>query len=372
MRRLLVTGDVLRPRADAFLPESSGNIHWLHRMLRRPLAAATGLPVAALAWDDGGFDTPACYAEAGVEPGIEGWVRLFDATDLPRAAAAMLARPFADVAAVIGFELADIQKRLLSQLGVPWIDLNIHPYRFGPDLLFAIESNHPGTHAALRPHHAEDWVFEPWADQLSALAVKQPPIPVEERTLLVGQTRVDRSLIAGGRLIDLRDVATPLHAAIGPADRVLFKPHPYNPDGFGLHETGLPLHRIRETTENIYLLLAQDALRQVVGISSSVIAEARFFGRQGVHLGRPPFRVAPSRDALAPGLHASVVDAWLGADFWRDLLAPILPVTAQDGRRVTLAPNTLRNSLRQFWGWDEIAFQLPFDLVRQRAAARED
>ena len=31
---------------------------------------------------------------------------------------------------------------------------------------------------------------------------------------------------------------------------------------------------------------------------------------------------------------------------------------------------TLRNALRQFWGWDEITFQLPFDLAQQRAAAR--
>jgi hypothetical protein len=69
-------------------------------------------------------------------------------------------------------------------------------------------------------------------------------------------------------------------------------------------------------------------------------------------------------------MHASVVDAWLSADFWRDLLRPLLPVTAHDGRRPLLGPNALRNALRQFWGWDELAFQLPFDLTRQRAEAR--
>jgi hypothetical protein len=71
-------------------------------------------------------------------------------------------------------------------------------------------------------------------------------------------------------------------------------------------------------------------------------------------------------------MHASVVEAWLSADFWRDLLAPVMPVSAPDARRPALGPNALRNALRQFWGWDEIAFQLPFDLTRQRASLRAE
>lgn len=376
-RRILLTGDLLRPGDEAFKPAQTGNILWLHRLLRRPIAAAAGVEVEALAWAPGaasgaqGFDTPGFYAAAGASPDIEGWIGLFDAEALPRAAAERLARPFENAAVVIGFELAEVQKRLLGQLGIPWIDLNIHPVRFGPDLLFAVQTNHADICAALAAHHAEDHVFEPWADLLAATAVKVPlHPPVEESVLVVGQTRVDRALIAGGRLLDLRDVAAAFHDAIGGEGRVLFKPHPYNPEGFGLHEIGLPLRRIREVQDNAYLLMAQDSVRRVVGVSSSLVAEARFFGKEGVFLGTPPFRIAPGRDALAPLMHASVVDAWLAADFWRDLLAPVLPVTAKDGRWPALGPNALRNSLRQFWGWDEIAFQLPFDLTRQRAEAR--
>ncbi len=234
-----------------------------------------------------------------------------------------------------------------------------------------MQTNHPDIAAALAAHHAEDHVFEPWADLLAATAVKVPLHPaVEENVLVVGQTRVDRALIANGRLLDLRDVAEAFHAAIGPTGRVLFKPHPYNPEGFGLHEIGLPLRRIREVQDNAYLLMAQDSVARIVGVSSSLVAEARYFGKEGVFLGTPPFRIATGRDEVAPLMHASVVDAWLWADFWRDLLAPLIPVTARDGRRPTLGPNALRTSLRQFWGWDEIAFQLPFDLTRQRADQR--
>jgi len=379
--RIIVTGDLLRPQDKLFKSSQNGNIQWFHRLVRRPLAAATGLPVQALVWDEPGiapagsdicaFDTPGFYAACGAGPDIEGWVGLFDAMELPRDAAAMLAAPFAGAAAVVGFELTELQKRLLTLAGIPWVDVNIHPYRFGPDVLFAIQTDHPEILARLMPHHAEDHVFEPWADLLAATAVKMPPrVPVETPCLLVGQTQVDRALIRGGKLLDLSHFAAALHAVLGPEGPVLFKPHPYNADGFGLHNAGLRLSRIRQTRENAYVLLAQDALRTVVGVSSSVVAEARFFGKEGVFLGTPPMRIAPRRADIAPDRHASVVDAWLSADFWRDLLAPVLPVTAHDGRRPVLPPNALRTSLRQFWGWDEIFFQLPWDLAQGRAKAR--
>lgn len=376
-RRIILTGDVLRPQDEAFRPAQTGNILWLHRLLRRPIGRATGLEVQALAWAPEAtsgarsFDTAGFYAAAGAQRDVEGWVRLFDAEALPHSAAARLAAPFEEAAAVVGFELAEVQKRVLTALRIPWVDLNIHPYRFGPDLLFAVQTNHDGVAEALAPHHAEDPVFEPWADLLQAMAVKMPLHPeVTERVLVVGQTRVDRALIAGGRVMDLRDVAPAFLAAVGPTSRFLFKPHPYNPEGFGIHGTGVPRRRIREVSDNAYLLLAQDAIRRVVGVSSSLVAEARFFGKEGVFLGQPPFRIARSRFELAPGMHASVLDAWLSADFWRDVLAPVLPVTGPDGRRPTLGPNALRGALRQFWGWDEIAFQLPFDLAAQRAEER--
>jgi hypothetical protein len=372
--RILLTGDVLRPQDDEFLASQTGNILWLHRLLRRAVGQATGAEPEAMAWSPPPgaalpFDTPAVYEAAGVPRDIHGWATLFGARELPREAAALLARAFDGVTAVIGFELADVQKLVLSRLGVPWVELNIHPYRFGPDVFFAVRTNHAGQLEALARHHAEDHVFEPWADLLAATAVKVPVHPpVVEAVMVVGQTRVDRSLIAGGRMLDLRDVAEGVHAAAGADATILFKPHPYNADGFGLYDIGLPLRRIREATDNAYVLMAQDSVKRVVGLSSSLIAEARFFGKQGVFLGPPPFHIAPRRDALGPEMHASVVDAWLSADFWRDLLAPLMPVTPHDGHRPALPPNALRNSLRQFWGWDEIDFQLPVQLTLSRLA----
>jgi hypothetical protein len=37
---------------------------------------------------------------------------------------------------------------------------------------------------------------------------------------------------------------------------------------------------------------------------------------------------------------------------------------------VALPADTLRRSLRQYWGFDELTHQLPWDLAAARAAAR--
>ncbi len=364
-RRIVVWGDVLRPVDMEFRPSQSGNIHWFHRLVRRPIAAATGLPVEPVTWGEGS-DTPAIYAAAGASPDIGGWISLFDPPDLPLEAAELLLDGVADAALVIGFELAEVQKRLLTLAGIPFLDFNIHPYRFGPDVFFAVEANHSGALEALRARHAEDWVFEPWADLLLAQSVKMPPPqPVEEDTLVIGQTRVDRSLISGGRLLDLSTFAPRLRDELGETP-FLFRAHPYNPDGFGLHDSGLPLARIHATRVNIYVLLGQDALRRVMGVSSSAVAEARFFGKEGVFLHRSPFRIPASRADFEPGCHASLVEGVMEADTWRDLLAPLLPVTPKDGRRVVLQPNALRIALRQFWGFNEVSTDFLAEIAPRR------
>jgi hypothetical protein len=147
---------------------------------------------------------------------------------------------------------------------------------------------------------------------------------------------------------------------------VLFRAHPYNLGSSGLHEAGLPHRRIRPTRVNIYVLLAQPSLQQVLAVSSSVAAEAPFFGKRGVFLHGSPFRIPPTREAMGPGSHASLVEGFMEADFWRDLLAPLLPVTPADGRRVALPPNTLRTALRQFWGFNEVSTDFLVEVAQRR------
>jgi hypothetical protein len=357
-----VTGDFLRPEdaplpADqpgpAFRSHQSANIAWFHRLFRRRLAEASGLPVALRGWD-AGIDTRLLYALADVPEDAIGWARLFSATAFPAGLLDALAEIFAD-ALVVSFELAEGVKRALTHLRIPFIDFSLHPIRFLPDVFFAVQTNHPGAFEALRPHHLDAACFYDWADLLAASAVKMaPPRIPDDCTVIVGQTSLDRSLIRDGRLHDLADFGEDLRALRGTGRPLLFKPHPYNPGDFGLYGAGLPFRALRTVTDNTYLLLADDRVAVVAGINSSVLAEARYFGKETVAFAPFPAAIAETAAAAAPGQYFSVYDACFDADFWRDILAPMMPVTATTGLTFRRPPNTLRLSLRNFWGFNEV------------------
>jgi len=352
-RRIVVTGDVLRPGDAAFRPAQTENILWLHRLLRGQLAAATGVPVEAVAWGRG-IDTSRLYGLWGAERSWRGWARLFDAGFAPQGVLDLVERAYAD-SVVVGFELAESIKRLLSLLGIPFIDLGIHPVRFLHDVFFAVQTNDEAVFEAMLPDHAEDPTFLGPAGLLAATALKfRPELRPQGESLVVGQTRIDRSLIRGGRVVDLSDFAPALRAAVGDGG-VTFKPHPYANSDFGALSAGLSLPRLHLTYENIYALLASDGLRRVIGVSSSVLMEARYFGLEAVTLHESPFDIPARRADALPGQHLSIVEAWGDTDFWRRALAPLMPVTAPDGHRFARPPNALRTSLRNFWGFNELS-----------------
>ncbi|WP_338662848.1 hypothetical protein VQH23_22225 [Pararoseomonas sp. SCSIO 73927] len=362
IRRIVFTGDVLRPGENGFRPGQTENILWFHRLVRAQAAAASRLEVPVVTWGRG-IDTPGLYGMWGAEKSWRGWARLFDAGFAPEGVVAAMERAFGD-SVVIGFELAESMKRVLSLLGIPFIDFGVHPLRFLDDVFFAVQTNDAAVFEAMLPDHAEDGAFYGAAGLLAATALKaRPELRLGAETLIIGQTRVDRSLVRGGRVVDLSDFAPALRAAVGNGGAA-FKPHPYAHTDFGALAAGFSLRALRVTHENVYALLAAAELRRVVGVSSSVLLEARYFGVESVLLHESPFDIPDRRAEAVPGQHLSVMEAWGAADFWRRILAPLLPVTRMDGQGFRRAPNALRTSLRNFWGYNELTTDFQARLAR--------
>lgn len=363
--RIVITGDVLRPGEASFRPAQTENILWFHRLVRAQAMEAARCPVEVVTWGRG-IDTPRLYEMWGAEKSWRGWAQLLDAGFAPEGVMAAMERVFGG-AVVVGFELAESMKRILSLLGIPFLDFSIHPVRFLDDVFFAVQTNDAAVFEAMLPDHAEDGAFLGPAGLLAASALKfRPDLRVGGEVLLVGQTRIDRSLVRGGRVVDLSDFGPALHQAIG-GEGVTFKPHPYANSDFGAFSAGLSLRSMRISYENVYALMASDGIRRVVGVSSSVLLEAPYFGQEAHLLHESPFDIPPRRAEAMPGQHLSVLDAWGETDFWRRLLAPLLPVTRPDGIRFRRAPNALRTSLRNFWGFNELTTDFQVALGRRGA-----
>ena len=367
IERIVFSGDVLRPGDAAFRPAQTENILWFHRLVRTQAATAARLPVEAVTWGRG-IDTERLYELWGAEKSWRGWARVFDAGFAPEGVVKAFERAFGG-AVVIGFELAESMKRILSLLGIPFLDFSVHPVRFLDDVFFAVQTNDAAVFEAMLPDHAEEGAFIGAAGLLAASALKfRPTLRPRGETLLVGQTRIDRSLVRGGRVVDLSDFGPALRHALGEGG-VVFKPHPYANSDFGAFSARISLPRMQVTHENIYALMASEEIRRVVGVSSSVLLEARYFGQEAHLLHESPFDIPARRGEAVPGQHLSIVDAWGETDFWRRALAPLLPVTRMDGHRFRRPPNALRTSLRNFWGFNELSTDFQVSLARQASPA---
>jgi hypothetical protein len=252
--------------------------------------------------------------------------------------------------------MADSVKHVLTYLGIPFIDFNVHPIRFLPDVFFAVQTNSAAIFDAMKPFHLPSDTYYTWADLLAATAVKLPPPEVPAgAVLLIGQTNVDRSLIVNGELRNLASYSEQLPQVVGRSGAVLFKPHPYNRTAFGLFESGLPYDAIHWASANVYTLMANPEVRRIIGISSSVLAEARYFDKEATALTPLPFSIPETAGRARLGEHLSIYDDCFDADFWRTILSPLLPTTALTGQRFRRPSNTLRISLRNFWSFNEVA-----------------
>jgi hypothetical protein len=358
-----VSGDVFRPTEKAFRSSQAKNTLWFARLISSAIRKAVNLPVVTVNWGQD-FDTPGFYDLVGVNADLSGWAAIYDGENIPIEAIAEINRVYRN-SIVVGFELPTILKRAFSYLDIVWIDFAIHPIRFLPDLIFVFQTNSADVFYAALDNHIDYGVFERWAAILSATAVRlhQPAIG-GATALLVGQTRYDRAVIRGGRFEDFRHYAVPL-TELTSAIQVAFKPHPYEAGDFGSRRIGVPYDRIRQTSSNIYRLMGAEQLTDVVVLSSSVGYEAPFFGKQVTWLRAPRMRIANVAELAAPSDSLSLGSCIVNADFWRRTLRPLTPVSASDGVVMDLPPNTLRVSLQNFWGYNEVTSDIIVDAAHK-------
>lgn len=359
VRRILFSGDFLRPSAAELRPTQHENIMWLYRLLDVPVRMATDLPTGIVHWDNNWLNTScldvdsitAIYQAMWERPGIHAWARLFDAEYLPDAVEDLLAHLFAG-SFVIGFELPRYLVNFFRRHDIGFVDCSIAPVRFMDDLLFDISASDAAMTDAIRPWRVSEALIRLQAGVVSSHVAKMNPNPPRPETLLlILQTRFDKVLLQKGRFASMLDHMDRLDLICKDYQHVLIKEHPLEPQQDTMARLLRQLPRAEMTKENFYRLVAHPNLSGVAALSSSCVLEAEYFGKTG-HYILPDHRA----DRFTVGLEALMVDdALLMPDFWRDVLAASpCPVTPKDGLRLHSKPNRFRQQLRSAWGYNQI------------------
>lgn len=343
VRRIVLTGDFLRPLADdPRTSESLRRIRWFEDLLTPPLSLAVDLPIERLACE-APLDLSLLYRLAGLQPSMDAWAWLYTG-DLGAALGELILERCRD-AVVIGIELPPSVVAVLAGAGVPVIDSMVHPWRFLRDIPLAWRSTVGPVRDAFDSFRVSDFEVRRRVAQITAKTRWLPTVHVPERaTLVLDQVPSDSAMIDPRlrrqvRMNDYLDRLADLKAR-GP---LLWRPHPDNPHRAALAEV---LGPETATSANFYHLLGHDHLACVAAVSSGGVIEARAFGKSGTHfLDRYAGLTLPEWGSPVP-----VVGHWLSPHFWSQVLSPVV-ATMDDAPVVPPEEHFIRRSINCDWGF---------------------
>jgi len=370
-RRIVFTGDFLRPNPAGDRPTQHHNIRWLRNLVSSQLAMATRLPHSVFSWgaadvNDGGLgigDVQAFYQLLALPLTIKAWASIHAADRLPWRLEAVLDHVFHD-SLVVGFELPPYLEKFLTRRRIPWVGFTVHPVRFLDDLLLGTRSNIPAVQERIFPHRISEDYIRTMAGVQKAAAARYFPDKVRDGSaLFLMQTWYDQSQIENGEFVSAERYIDQIAGIAAQHQEFLIKEHPMAPN------PATPVLRARIANHrmvkgNVYGYLSIPEIRTIATISSSVRQEAGYFGVAGRALLGDAVLLRRYPGDPAHGF-VGIEGGFLAPDFWRDILAPVMPVTPADGVRVPCKPNRLRTSIRAFWSFNEIDTDIAVSLVRR-------
>lgn len=253
---------------------------------------------------------------------------------------------------VVGFELSQETKNKIDKNKEVYLDLRIHPIRFLDDIFFSFETNSDAISRKLQKYTYDETVAYLHANLITAAAIKAKKnhIVKQNSLLLVGQTERDQVVFNGDKHLSLLDYIKEIKAYASIYNHIYFKPHPYAKNNrYLLHKLGKQLGKIESVHDNIYYLLSDPQIKHIIGLNSSVLYEAHFFGKKRTFLYQPTFTKK----------QIGIYGNYFENEFWYDILSPVLPVQVSTSS-ISFQPNRMRKALNDFWGYSEISNDIVF------------
>lgn len=245
---------------------------------------------------------------------------------------------------IISFEMPPNSYKKLTEMGYKVIDFNFHPLRFLNDLLFGVKTNIVDKIADTFLIHINE--IENAAARFKAKHITGGLSKEGDKriALLIGQTPVDASLIHNGKIVSFKDFDAGIISLRDEYDEVWLKPHPCQSDD-ELMQAYLRLEKFKLVGDNIYDLLSHPNVSCVLGISSSVLYEAKYFGKHSQSFIPLSYEHTPIY-GLAPNMNS----------FWAFLFGNgsyDSYFSFEDKIQMISSQSTLRKTRGVYWGYPQ-------------------
>lgn len=260
---------------------------------------------------------------------------------------------------VLGFELYKPLTILLSTLGCTVIDFAFHSYKLFDDLAFGISTTNKEIYNKLLKYQIPQEKFYYYANYWKIFMKHNKLIQdddiKENSVLFIGQTLKDKSVEKDGKFLNVTDFTDKINELAKQYNAVYYLPHPYMNRNRQIVYNYIKRNPNIELIKNrsTYGLLASNKVKKVVAISTSVLYEAQYFGKEIEYLYKPLFNIdAPFEEHSYVSIHE---DYW-NPKFWADILSPVCDVKneVKDINYFKGANNKLRNIRDLYWGYSQL------------------
>ena len=257
---------------------------------------------------------------------------------------------------IIGYELSDATRSALHRASLTYVDIWLHPVRFYDDIMFAFGSNRADIRRRLEVFDLDRRKLTLRATEIRVQMArsarhKTPTIPPGS-IVFVGQTQYDKALLRDGKMLSLLDFRERFEALCKQGSSVLYSRHPHVHSGDAATMRYLrQFENVSHTKVPVYELLAHPNVRAVYSISSSVVQEAQYFGKESTYFFKPPVPLTPDGRGER---YVSVLDDFLTPQFWAHVLEDYCGNGQVEPLRLSPKTNRLRHALGTIYGFHHV------------------
>ncbi len=337
--------------------EQDNNIRWLNDFLNRPLSLSTNIEINCFStgkYNKIKFEQSEFFKRSGInyEPTAKQFY--YNEKDVTDLAYSYLSDFFGKDDIIIGYELSNQTRRVLENIGATYIDIWLHPIRYLDDVLFGLCSNNVSVHSLLNEFNINSEAYHLYADRLKVQNYRghrRSNIKLKANSaLFVGQTLTDKAIFHDNKMLTLLDFKNEFETAVKKYDHVYYSRHPFVKDGD--EEILNYLKRFKNVSLNndpAYHLLASPEIEYVFSISSSVVHEAKYFGKKTDFLYRPVITIGNDISNYQSVMH----EIFYGS-FWSKILSPVISTRDLKPVEYFSGKDKTRDALSFYWGYRNI------------------
>lgn len=228
---------------------------------------------------------------------------------------------------VFGFEMGLELRKILTDLNISFINFWYHSWKLFDDAFLMLNTNNQDIFKKLEKYKVSKEKFEFYAKYWTYFTTQKGELEYlnnleDNSCLFVGQTLRDKSTDRDGIMLNILNFKKELEALSFKYSKIYYIPHPlvqYNQE----IEQYLKETDYIEKLQNVctYHLLMSEKIKKVVGISSSVLYEAQYFGKEIQYLYKPLFNI--DKD-FSLDTFISIFHNYYSPYFWADVLSVVM------------------------------------------------